>query len=134
MKRALQLSSFLKHHMQAKLFFRMTPMSHEGIDFKDEYLNECYPDSEEYIDEKTSEAKDEYLHITVFMDTSRAKCLDTQQSVMWILIFLVSAPIFYYTERQNTAESSTYGSEIVAMKISIEHLLVIRYKLRMMGV
>ena len=44
--------------MQAKLFFRMTLKSHEGIDFKDKDLTECYPDSEEYIDENTSEAKD----------------------------------------------------------------------------
>jgi hypothetical protein len=30
------------------------------------------------------------------------------------------APILWYSKRQNTVESSTFGSEIVAMRIAIE--------------
>ena len=58
-------------------------------------------------------------------------CLDTRQIITGFLIFLGSAPIFYYSKRQNTVEISIYGSEIFAMRILIEHLLVIHYKLRM---
>ena len=43
-----------------------------------------------------------------------------------------SAPIFYYSKRQNNVESSTYGSENFAMRIAIDHLLGICYKLQMM--
>jgi hypothetical protein len=41
--------------------------------------------------------------------------------------------IKWYSKRQNTVETSTYGSELVAMRIALEALLEIRYKLRMMG-
>ena len=45
-KRALRVFGFLKHHMQDKLLFDPTPMSHGGIYFKYEYWTECYPDAE----------------------------------------------------------------------------------------
>jgi hypothetical protein len=34
---------------------------------------------------------------------------------------------------QNTVESASYGSELVALRIAVEAALDIRYKLRMMG-
>ena len=37
-------------------------------------------------------------------------------------------------KRQNTVESSTFGSEFIAMKIAVELIEGLRYKLRMMGV
>ena len=69
----------------------------------------------------------------MFKDASHATCLDTRRSVTDIFILLGNAPIFSYSKRQNTVESSTYGSELVAMRIAIENLLGIRYKLRVMG-
>ena len=44
------------------------------------------------------------------------------------------APILFYSKKQNTVESSTFGSEFIAMKIAMEKLIALRYKLRMMGV
>jgi hypothetical protein len=40
----------------------------------------------------------------------------------------------YYCKRQNTVETSSYGSELVAMRIALEAILEVRYKLRMMGI
>lgn len=40
----------------------------------------------------------------------------------------------WYSKRQNTVETSTFGSEFVAMKIATEMIQGMRYKLRMMGV
>jgi len=71
--------------------------------------------------------------LTVFKDASHATCLDTRRIVTGILILLGDAPIFFYSKRQNTVESSTYGSELVAMRVAVENLLGLRYKLRMMG-
>ena len=38
------------------------------------------------------------------------------------------------SQGQNTVEASTYGSEMLAMRISIEMIQGLRYKLRMLGV
>jgi hypothetical protein len=44
------------------------------------------------------------------------------------------APILWFSKRQNTVETSTFGSEFVALRIATELIQGLRYKLRMMGV
>lgn len=50
------------------------------------------------------------------------------------MIYVNRAPIIWHSKRQNTVESSTFGSEIVAVKNAIELIESLRYKLRMFGV
>ena len=45
-----------------------------------------------------------------------------------------STPIKWYSKRQNTVESSTYGSELVAGRIMTDIMVEYRQKLRMLGV
>ena len=49
-------------------------------------------------------------------------------------MFLNKTPIQWYSKRQGTVESSTYGSELVAARIATELTIAMRYKLRMLGV
>jgi hypothetical protein len=58
----------------------------------------------------------------------------TRRSQTGILLFLNRAPIIWYSKRQNTVETSTFGSEFVAMRIAVELIEALRYKLRMFGV
>ena len=51
-----------------------------------------------------------------------------------ILIFLNSAPIVWYSKRQNTVETSTFGSEFIAMQSAVEHIEALRYKLCMLWI
>ena len=44
------------------------------------------------------------------------------------------APIYWYSKKQNTVESSTFSSEFVALKTAVELIISLRYKLRMIGV
>ena len=53
---------------------------------------------------------------------------------MGILIFINRAPIIWVSKRTNTVESSTFGSEIVAMRNAVDVIEGLRYKLRMFGV
>ena len=50
------------------------------------------------------------------------------------IIFLQMAPIYYCSKRQNTVETSTFGSEFMAMKLACEYIRGLEYKLRMMGI
>ena len=51
-----------------------------------------------------------------------------------MFIFANRALVVWYWKRQNTVESSTFGSEFVAMKQAIDLIEGLRYKLRMMGI
>ena len=59
----------------------------------------------------------------------------TRRSQSGILLFVNRAPILWYSKRQNTVETSTFGSKFVAMRIgAVELIEALRYKLRMFGV
>jgi len=53
---------------------------------------------------------------------------------MGILLFVNNTPINWYSKRQNTEETSTYGAELAALRVAIELIIEYQYKLRMMGI
>ena len=69
-----------------------------------------------------------------FVDSDHAGDKVTRRSQTGILIFINRAPIIWYSKRQNTVETSTFGSEFIAMKTAVEQIESLRYKLRMFGV
>ncbi len=133
MQRALRVFGYLKHNARAKLYFDPSPMNLDGIEFREEDWTEQYPFAEEYVNEDAPEATGEALQVTAFVDASHATCLTTRRSVRGILVMVGHAPVYYYSKHQNTVETSTYGSELVALRIAVEAILGIRYKLRAMG-
>jgi hypothetical protein len=74
------------------------------------------------------------LKLTAIVDASHASDLITRRSVTGYILFIGITPIKWYSKRQNTVETSTYGSELVAMRIALEALLEMRYTLRMLGI
>ena len=69
-----------------------------------------------------------------FVDADLAGNNVNRRSQMGILIFVNCAPIIWMSKRTNTVESSTFGSEIVAMRNAVDIIEGLRYKLRMFGV
>jgi len=65
----------------------------------------------------------------MMVDADHAHDLETRISVSGVLFF-VNGNI----KRQATIETSTYGSEIVAMKSAVEIEYEMRYKLKMLGI
>ena len=74
------------------------------------------------------------VHTTCFVDADHAGNVVTRQSHTGVLIYVMNAQIIWFSKKQKTFESSTFGSEFVAMKIARDLIVAIRYKLRMFGV
>ena len=74
------------------------------------------------------------MQINCFVDADHAGNRVTRRSHTGIIMYCNTAPIIWYSKRQNTVESSTFGSEFVALKIATELIEGLRYKLRMFGV
>ena len=49
-------------------------------------------------------------------------------------MYLNSAPVYWLSKKQTSVETSSFGSEFIAMKQCCEYLRGLRYKLRMMGI
>ena len=94
----------------------------------------CYPGVQEELPPDMPEARGNGVRICGFFDASHASCLQTRRSVTGILLFLNNTPIMWYSKRQATVETSTYGSELVAGRIVCELAIDLRYRMRMLGV
>ena len=50
------------------------------------------------------------------------------------MVFLNKALIYVFSKKQTSCETSSFGSEFIAMKSCCEYLRGLRFKLRMMGI
>ena len=101
---------------------------------KAQYMTELYPDATQNLPYDMPEPLGHAVNITCFVDADHAGNKVTRRSHTGIIIFVNSAPIMWYSKRQNTVESSTFGSEIVAMKQATDMVEALLYKLRMFGI
>ena len=100
-----------------------------NVDWKD-----FYGDVEEELPPSMPKPRGRSVQISAFVDAAHAGNLVTRRSHTGILIFLNNAPISWYSKRQNTVETSTFGSEFVSLRIATEQIKALRYKLRMFGI
>ena len=101
---------------------------------KARYMAELYPDAAQNLPYDMPEALGNPVNITCFVDADHAGNKVTRRSHSGIIIYVNSAPIIWYSKRQNTVESSTFGSEIIAMKQATDMIEALLYKLRMFGI
>jgi hypothetical protein len=69
-----------------------------------------------------------------FVDADHVGNRGTRRLQTGILIFINRAPIIWYSKRQNTVETSTFGSKFVVMQIVVELVEALCYKLQMFGI
>jgi hypothetical protein len=94
---------------------------------------EFYPDAIEEMPDKQPDPVAKKIRLTIFVDADHAHCEVTRRSVSGIIVFVNSTPVKWYSKMQNTVETSTYGSELVAARIATEIAIEYRYLCRMLG-
>jgi hypothetical protein len=60
------------------------------------------------------------VEIIAFVDADHAGDRVTRRSRTGVLIYINCSPIMWFSKRQNSVETSTFGSEFVALKIATE--------------
>jgi Reverse transcriptase (RNA-dependent DNA polymerase) len=126
--------AYLKKYDRSASVFDWTEPWLDESQFRDCDGKEFYPGAAEAIPSNMPEPRGKSVLTTCFVDADHAGCRLTLRSHSGVLIFVNRAPIIWYSKRQATVESSTFGSELVAMRIAIDLIEGLRYKLRMMGV
>ena len=123
-----------KKHDRSTIVFDDAPPATNELRFVQVDWNDFYPDAHEALPPNMPEPRGHAIKVSCFVDADHAGNLVTRRSHSGILIFLNNAPISWYSKRQNTVESSTFASELIAMRIAVEQVEALRYKLRMFGV
>ena len=68
------------------------------------------------------------------VDADHASDTVTRRSRTGFLVWVNSSLIHWFSKKQTSVETSSFGSEFIAMKQCCEYLRGLRYKLRMMGI
>ena len=135
LKAMMRVFGYLKAYMKGRLIFNTSPLDIGGAEFVEPALwTEMYPNAGEDLPYDMPEPKMKGVDISAYFDASLGCDMLTGRSMTGILLFMNSTPMKWYCKRQNTVETSTYGSELVSGRIATELIMEYRYKLRMLGV
>ena len=132
---SLSYVSFLKSHHNAVMVFDPTPPDIDTSAFTDEdWSSTVYGECKEVIPDNAPKPRGIGFYMRAFVDSDHAGDTVTRRSRTGYLIFLNSAPIYWFSKKNNSIETSSFGAEFIAMKLCCEYIRGLRYKLRMMGI
>ena len=93
-----------------------------------------YAGAEELLPENAPPILGKPIHMTTYFDANLYHDMTTGRSVTGILHFLNQTAIDWYSKKQGTVETATYGSEFVAGRTATEQIIDLRITLRYLGV
>ena len=137
LQQTLHIFKYLETHNSNDLAFDPLYLLVENdgvIRNRNESMRALYPDAIEDLPPNAPESRGNSVQINCFVDSDHAGDRMTRRSQSGIILYCNSAPIVWHSKRQNTAESSTFGSEFVALRVATELISSLRYKLRMFGI
>jgi hypothetical protein len=89
---------------------------------------------EEELPPKMPEPLGQSMNIMAFVDSNHAGNIVTHRSHTGAIIYLQNTPFIWHSHWQNTVETSTFGSEFVALRCARDLIVALHYKLQMFGV
>ena len=130
----LHIYSYLKAKHNSRMIFDPSYPEIDMSVFKECDWREFYGDVSEPIPPSAPPPRGKEVLMRLFVDSSHADDKKTRRSRTGYFIFLNMAPVAWLSKKQATIETSVFGAEFVAMKLGVEHVRSLRYKLRMMGI
>jgi len=120
---------YLKGHDRSTMVFDASYITWQDTDFPAYDWSGFYSNVTEETPPNAPSPCGNYVQINAFVDANHAGNKLTRHSHTGILIYLNRAPIIWYSKAQKTVESSTFGSEFVALRIATETIKALRNKL-----
>jgi hypothetical protein len=134
LEQVYHIFSYLKYNGKRRVYLDPSYPSISEDRFAAYDWTDFYKYAEDTLPPNMPKPRGKAISTHCFVDSDHAGDTVTRRSQTGILIFCNTAPIIHYSKRQNSVETSTYGSELVAMRQAIELVKALRYKLRMFGI
>jgi hypothetical protein len=134
LKAIFSIYGYLKFHTRSTMVFDDSYIQWNNDLFPTHDWTDFYNGATEDIPKNAPQPRGLPAQVNVFVDANHAGNRLTCRSQTGILLYLNKAPTMWYSKLQKTVETSTFGSEFVAMRVATEIIKGLRYKLRMMGV
>jgi len=128
--------AYLKRHDRSKMVFdsRSPTFSVKTNKLPRLDWSDFYTDMKQQVPHDAPEPSGQSVELTTFVDSDHAGDTVTRGSRTGIFLFIQNSPIAWFSKKQTSIETSSFGSEFSAMKTAMEMVEGLRYKLRMMGV
>ena len=136
LEQILHIFGYLKKKPKLTLYMDpdMPNIDYTVFNTKSDEFKEHYQDTCKELPPDMPRPRGRPITTTAFVDASHAANKKTHKSHLGYIVFLNRAPILWYSKRQQTVETSTFSSELIALKVCVETIIHLRYKLRMFGV
>jgi len=130
-KRCFSYVAFLKSkHNAVMVFDPSEPEINESEFQREDWSATPYGKCMEDIAHNSPEPLGIGFTMRAFVDSDHAGDYITRRSRTGFIIFLNSAPIYWYSKKQGSCETSTFGSEFIAMKSCCEYIRGLRLERR----
>ena len=137
LEQVLHIFGYLKKHHNAELVFDAT---YPDID-EDAFRKRDWSTSEfghlrekEVVPPNMPQPRGNGVIMRCKVDANHGTDTVTRRSRSGFLVYLNCALVYWFSKKQTSVESSSFGSEFCAMKLCCEYIRGLRYKLRMMGI
>ena len=135
LERLKRICGYLSKFRTAVIRFRTEEPDYSDLP-KHEYdwSRSVYRDSKYPQAEDAPKPKGKCVTTTTYKDANLYHDLMTGKACTAVLHFLNQTPIDWYTKKQATVETATYGSEFAAARTAIQQIIGLRQALQYLGV
>ena len=135
LERLKRIVSYIKHTREYGIRVRTHEPDYSDIPHHEyNWEHTVYTGAKEQVPHNAPDALGKSVVLTSFVDANLEHCKLTGRAVTGVLEMLNGTPVGWYSKRQSTVETATYGSEIVAARIACDRTIDKRTRLRYLGV
>jgi hypothetical protein len=132
---ALSIFAYLQKHKDLAMFFNPCEYNIDKSAFPSpEQWKELYGDIVEDIPLNLPVPLGAPMYFMAYVDADHASNKITRRSQTGFIIYGNCVPLIWFSKKQNTIEMATFSSELVALRICMESLIALRYKVGTFGV
>ena len=130
-----KIVGYLANFPHGALRFRLHEPDYSNLPHKEyDWQRTVYGGAKEEIPHDIPEPKGKHVTTTTYVDANLHHDQVTGKAVTACLHVVNATPSHWYTKRQATVETATYGSEFVAARIATDQIIDLRYTLLYLGV
>ena len=135
LERLKKIVGYLANFPHGALRFRLHEPDYSNLPHKEyDWQRTVYEGAKEEFPHDIPEPKGKYVTTTTYVDTNLHHDQVTGKAVTACLHIVNATPSHWYTKRQATVETATYGSDFVAARIATDQIIDLRYTLMYLGV
>ncbi len=132
MKEVLHIFAYLKKHHNLEMVFDPTAVEFDRSLFERQDWSFSQYSCEEMVEELQDGMPvplGQSMTMRVYVDSDHAGDMLMRRSRTGYVVLLNGAPIYWNLKKQTSCETSTFGSEFVAMKQATDYVRGLRFKL-----